>query len=207
MRTRFLRIMLCGLLALSLASRVGAEPGTAPVPLTPELLRAVMPKVPDDQATRFAELLNTTLKEFDINSPRRQAAFLAQLAHESGQLRHMEEIASGEAYEGRKDLGNTQPGDGKRYKGRGPIQLTGRANYRMAGQALGLDLEGKPEQAAQPEVGFRVAGWFWKSHGLNELADKRDFRAITRRINGGLNGLESRQKYYDNALKALGANR
>jgi len=207
MRTRFLRIMLCGLLALSLASRVGAEPGTPPVPLTPELLRAVMPKVPDDQATRFAELLNTTLKEFDINSPRRQAAFLAQLAHESGQLRHMEEIASGEAYEGRKDLGNTQPGDGKRYKGRGPIQLTGRANYRKAGQALGLDLEGKPEQASQPEVGFRVAGWFWKSHGLNELADKGDFRAITRRINGGLNGLESRQKYYDNALKALGANR
>jgi len=199
--------MLCGLLALSLASRVGAEPGTPPVPLTPELLRAVMPKVPDDQATRFAELLNTTLKEFDINSPRRQAAFLAQLAHESGQLRHMEEIASGEAYEGRKDLGNTQPGDGKRYKGRGPIQLTGRANYRKAGQALGLDLEGKPEQASQPEVGFRVAGWFWKSHGLNELADKGDFRAITRRINGGLNGLESRQKYYDNALKALGANR
>src|SRR5215467_14480028 len=116
----------------------------------------------------------------------------------------MEEIASGAAYEGRRDLGNTQPGDGKRYKGRGPIQLTGRANYRRAGKALGLDLEKDPAKAADPAVGFRVAGWFWKTHGLNELADKGDFREITRRINGGYNGLASRQAFYKKAKEVLG---
>jgi putative chitinase len=183
------------LLALTPAAR--AEP----LPLA--RLQAVMPHLPQEKAEAYLEPLNKALAEFDIDTPKRRAAFLAQLAHESGELRYMEEIASGEAYEGRKDLGNTERGDGKRYKGRGPIQLTGRANYRRAGQALGLDLEGNPEQAAKPEVGFRVAGWFWKMHGLNELADKGDFREITRRINGGYHGLESREKYYRRALDVL----
>lgn len=116
----------------------------------------------------------------------------------------MEEIASGAAYEGRKDLGNTQPGDGMRYKGRGPIQLTGRANYLNCGNALGLDLVSNPEIVSTVDVGCRVAGWFWVTKGLNLLADERDFDRITRRINGGTNGARERQAYYAVALDALG---
>jgi len=107
------------------------------------------------------------------------------------------------AYEGRRDLGNTQPGDGKRYKGRGPIQLTGRNNYRAAGGALGLELEANPQRAADVDVGFRVAAWFWTSRGLNLLADVGDFREITRRINGGFNGLPQREAYSRRALEVL----
>ena len=119
--------------------------------------------------------------------------FLAQLAHESGNFKYMEEIASGAAYEGRKDLGNTQAGDGKRYKGRGPIQLTGRANYRRYGQQLGIDFENNPEIVAIPSVGLLVACKFWSDNGLNELADKDDVLSITKRINGGTNGLQDRK--------------
>lgn len=121
--------------------------------------------------------------------------FLAQLAHESGNFRYMEEIASGAAYEGRKDLGNTQPGDGKRYKGRGPIQLTGRANYRKYGQQLGIDFENNPEIVATPSIGLMVACKFWSDNGLNALADKDDVMTITRRINGGTNGLDDRKAH------------
>ena len=119
--------------------------------------------------------------------------FLAQLAHESGNFRYMEEIASGAAYEGRKDLGNVNKGDGVRYKGRGPIQLTGRANYRKYGQQLGIDFENNPEIVAIPSVGLLVACKFWFDNGLNALADQDDLRAITRRINGGLNGFDDRK--------------
>ena len=121
--------------------------------------------------------------------------FLAQLAHESGNFRYMEEIASGAAYEGRKDLGNTQAGDGKRFKGRGPIQLTGRANYRRYGQQLGIDFENNPEIVAIPSVGLLVACKFWSDNGLNTLADQDDLRATTRRINGGYNGFEDRKAH------------
>ena len=119
--------------------------------------------------------------------------FLAQLAHESGNFRYMEEIASGAAYEGRKDLGNTLAGDGKRFKGRGPIQLTGRANYRRYGQQLGIDFENNPAIVAIPSVGLLVACKFWSDNGLNELADKDDVVSITKRINGGTNGLADRK--------------
>jgi predicted chitinase len=172
--------------------------------VTTKQLQAIMTHLPDERATSFLKPLNDAMREFDINTPKRQAAFLAQIAHESGQLKYMEEIASGEAYEGRKGLGNTEPGDGKRYKGRGPIQLTGRNNYRKAGAALKLDLEGKPELAAQPDIGCRVAGWFWKTHGLNDLADKGDFQMITKRVNGGTNGRASRDAYFKRAKEALG---
>jgi putative chitinase len=179
-----------------------AEPPPFPA-LTEAQFRRIMPRLPRGGGKRFLGPLNAAMKEFHIDTPKRQAAFLAQLAHESGELRYMEEIASGAAYEGRKDLGNTQPGDGKRFKGRGPIQLTGRANYRRAGKALGLDLEDHPETVATPAVGCRVAGWFWKTRGLNELADRGEFREITRRVNGGFRGLESRQEYYRRALEVL----
>jgi predicted chitinase len=172
--------------------------------VTLEVLRAVMPNLAAGKASEYLPLLNTAMAEAQINTPKRQAAFLAQLAHESAELRYFEEIASGKAYEGRKDLGNTQPGDGVRYKGRGPIQLTGRANYRAAGQALGLDLEGDPPLAARPDVGFRTAGWFWTKKDLNRFADSGDFRELTRRINGGYNGMKERERYHEAAKKALG---
>lgn len=166
-------------------------------------LHRIMPSLPMSKARAYLPLLNRAMAEAHINTKQRKAMFLAQLAHESGGLRYFEELASGAAYEGRRDLGNTQPGDGVRYKGRGPIQLTGRANYRAAGRALGLPLESNPKMAAKPSVGFRTAAWFWSSHGLNGYADRGDFRGVTLRINGGYNGYSSRLAYYQRALKVL----
>lgn len=166
-------------------------------------LQRIMPNLSTSKAQAYLPHLNKAMGEAGIVGKDRQAAFLAQLAHESGGLVYMEEIASGAAYEGRSDLGNTQPGDGVRYKGRGPIQLTGRANYRAAGKALGVDLEGNPELAAQPHVAFRIATWYWQSRGLNQLADAGNFTAITQRINGGYNGLADRQQYWARAKSVL----
>ena len=125
----------------------------------------------------------------------RALMFLAQLGHESAGLRYMEEIASGAAYEGRLDLGNTQVNDGTRFKGRGPIQLTGRANYRRFGDLLNIPLESIPTIAARPNVGFRVAVMYWTDRGLNAWADAGDFRRITREINGGYNGMDDRNRW------------
>ena len=102
------------------------------------------------------------------------------------------EYASGKAYEGRRDLGNTQKGDGARFRGRGLIQLTGRANYTAASKALGEPYALDPELVERFPAAAIVSGWFWQTHGLNELADKDDVKAVTRRVNGGLNGLDSR---------------
>jgi len=166
----------------------------------------IMPNLAKSKASDYLSYLNQALVEAKINTPLRKAAFLAQLAHESGELKYFEEIASGKAYEGRKDLGNTQPGDGVRYKGRSPIQLTGRSNYRKCGQALGLDLENNPECADDLDIAFRVAAWFWTSRKLNIFADKgKDhFDEITFRVNGGYNGKAQRDKYYQKALEVLG---
>jgi predicted chitinase len=122
-----------------------------------------------------------------------RAMFLAQMAHESGNFRYDEEIHDGSNYEGRSDLGNTQPGDGKRYKGRGYIQLTGRANYRHYGNKLGFDLEGQPELAKRPDVAAAVAVGYWNERVNREAARKGDVRTVTRNINGGYNGLADRE--------------
>ncbi len=152
----------------------------------------------------YYDKLVPAMSEFEIDSKERQAAFLAQIAHESAKLRYWEEIASGAAYEGRKDLGNTHPGDGMRYKGRGPIQLTGRANYVKASAHFGIDFVSNPETVAHPDYGLRIAGWFWDTHGLNPLADTGNFDRITRIINGGYNGLAEREAYWRRAKLALG---
>ncbi|MDO1560435.1 glycoside hydrolase family 19 protein [Brevundimonas sp. 2R-24] len=128
-----------------------------------------------------------------LDSGLRLAHFMGQCAHESGGFRYMEEIASGQAYEGRADLGNTVAGDGRRYKGRGPIQLTGRANYRRFGRLLGIDLEAHPEIVSHPSIGLLCGCLYWSDRGLNTLADADQLEAITRRINGGLNGLADRR--------------
>jgi len=174
--------------------------------VTDDELRKIMPNCAAAKRANYLPFIQQAMQEFEITSYLREAAFLAQLAHESGELRYMEEIASGGAYEGRRDLGNTQPGDGKRYKGRGPIQLTGRANYQKYGDLLGLDLVNNPTIAATPQVGFRIAGQFWQLNGLNPLADQQNFKQITKRINGGYNGLEDRTMYYDRAKRVLNKN-
>ena len=135
------------------------------------------------------------LNEYAINTPLRMAHFMAQLAHESDGFKATREYHDGSNYEGRRDLGNTEAGDGKRYRGRGLIQLTGRYNYRKAGDALGLNLVGHPELAEKFPAALEVSCWFWAANGLNELADRDDVRAVTRRINGGLNGFEDRNRY------------
>lgn len=177
--------------------------------ITLEQLRAIMPNAKVAWAEAYLDPLNRAMIEYQITTRLRASAFVAQLAVESGELRYMEEIASGIKYDitvnRRKalKLGNVNPGDGKRYKGRGPIQLTGRTNYRRAGADLGLDLEGNPVIAASPKVAFRIAGWFWQTRKLNKYADVPNFNEVTRRINGGYTHLARRKKYYKRALDVL----
>ncbi|MFI8035177.1 glycoside hydrolase family 19 protein [Acinetobacter sp. ABJ_C3_5] len=160
---------------------------------------------PHARAEELALAANVHMRTYRIlDNDLRLAHFIAQLAHESGNFRYMEEIASGRAYEGRKDLGNTEKGDGTRYKGRGPIQLTGRANYRKYGRALGIDFENNPEIVALPSIGMLVACKYWYDNGLNELADKDDINLITRRINGGFNGLDDRKAKLNTMKNMLG---
>jgi putative chitinase len=175
-----------------------------PVDITPDLLRAIMPHASVPNSEKYAGPLAAACAENGIDTPARVAAFLAQIAHESGSLKFLRELATGDAYEGRKDLGNTQPGDGRRFKGRGLIQITGRANYQAVGTALGLDLIHDPAQLEQPGPACRSAGWFWQTRKLNPLADAGAFAKITRRINGGLNGYDDRLAYYERAKAALG---
>ena len=183
--------------------------------LTREKLLAIMPLVPAKKRDEVVAFLQAAMTEFAVNKPARAAAFLAQLAHESGQLRFMEEIWGPTEAQRRYEppgalaekLGNTEPGDGKRFKGRGPIQITGRANYRRYGGLLGIDLVSDPGRAALSDLGFRIAGLFWERNGLNELADRADvdaFRLITKRINGGLNGQKDREQFYAVACAVLG---
>lgn len=155
------------------------------------------------RAAVFAGPLNLAMEEFGIITVPRQTSFLSQIAHESLSLLYTAEIASGVRYEGRLDLGNTQPGDGKRFKGRGLIQVTGRANYTACMLALDVDCVEHPELLEAPLMAARSAGWFWATHGLNKLADAGDQRAVTKRINGGYNGLAERLEFFESARKVL----
>lgn len=200
--------------------------------LTLDQFKKIMPRMarnPNDAAT-YLPLLNAAMTEVQINTKNRMAAFLAQIAHESGELKYMEEIWGPSDAQKRYEppsslatkLGNTQPGDGFKYRGRGPIQLTGRANYKACGSKLGLDLEGNPDLASKPAQAFRVACWFWSKNNINALADAlkgdadldcakvinvpsdaKAFDKITKVINGGYNGKHDRDKYYRLALTVL----
>jgi putative chitinase len=171
-------------------------------------LHRIMPNLPADKRDLYFPHLVQAMAKYEINTALRVSAFLAQLAHESAELKYMEEIwgptAAQKRYEGRADLGNSQPGDGKRFKGRGPIQITGRSNYRKYGALLGVDMEANPDLAAKPEYGFQIAALYWKLNKCNEYADQRNFKALTRAINGGLTNLADRERYYAIAKKALG---
>lgn len=179
--------------------------------LTDPLLARIMPNASAVRRADCLDPINATMQRFDIVTLARAAAFLAQVAHESGELQFMRELWGPTPQQKRYDppsdlarqLGNTQPGDGRRYCGRGPIQITGRANYRRYGRLLDLDLEGDPAQAEAPPVGFLIAGEYWTRNGLNALSDAGDFDGITRRINGGMRGAADRQRFFQRAQAAL----
>jgi putative chitinase len=172
--------------------------------ITPQLLREIAgAPVSKTIVEHLSEYLPQVMDEYGINTKLRIAHFLAQIAHESAHFRTLEEYASGAAYEGRKDLGNIYRGDGRRYKGRGVIQLTGRHNYRKYGRLIGVDLENNPLRASEPEISLRTAAEFWKQNNLNALADTDNVRAITRRINGGQNGLQDRMNKLARAKRFL----
>jgi putative chitinase len=186
-------------------------------------LKEVAPSISPTALSVYPALLSELMPKYEINTADRVQCFLAQLAHESGCFRFTREIALGNAYEGRRDLGNTHPGDGVRYKGRGLIQITGRNNYQACSKALfGNDrLLEEPQLLEQPRYATESACWFWKSRGLNEIADKEDswvitvrqgtprqatynkFQYITYRINGGQNGYKERLAFYNRARQFI----
>ena len=200
------------------------------MPITTQQLLQILPNA-GRQAGVFVPVLNTAMGKYGIVTRLRIAAFIAQIGHESGQLtrlvenlnysaeglmktwpsrfdlvrataaaRKPEQIAN-IVYAGR--MGNTEPGDGWKYRGRGLFQVTGKTNYAACGDALGLDFVNRPELLEQPQHACMSAAWFWASRGLSTLADAGKFDTITRRINGGQNGATDRQALYDKALKVL----
>lgn len=182
------------------------------MPLTVSQLQHILPNA-RHQAGVFISVLNGAMDRRDINTPKRIAAFLAQVGHESGQLQYVRELGS-DHYLSKYDtgtlavrLGNSpQPdGDGQKYRGRGLIQITGRHNYRECSLGLFGDerLLAMPELLEQPQWAAESAAWFWSENGLNELADRDQFNSITRRINGGLNGLHNRLQLWARARAVL----
>lgn len=174
----------------------------AALPVDAALLHRLAPRVSGRRAAHqagiidgMAEAIGGVLARYGIDTPLRAAHFLAQVAHESDGFSTTEEYASGRAYEGRRDLGNVQPGDGVRFKGRGLIQLTGRTNYGWVGRALGLPLTDHPEAVNDPHTYLLVSCEFWHRRNLVARSDADDLVGITRAVNGGLNGLDSRRKY------------
>jgi len=185
---------------------------------------------------KWLDPLNSTFDKYELNTPTRQAAFIGQCGHESGNFKTLEEnlhysakglmatwhsrfpdeatadkyannpeMIANKVYGGRADLGNTEDGDGWRFHGRGVIQLTGRANYKTCGDAIGVDLINAPELLLEPKNAVMSAGWFWNKRGLNALADNQDWETITKRINGGTLGLQDRIDKTHKAMDILGA--
>lgn len=160
------------------------------------------------RAARYIAWLNATMREFDITTIPRQASFLAQVGHESGQLLYVAELASGAAYDTgalAAKLGNTPEadGDGQRWKGHGLIQVTGMTNHKACAAYFGIPLDAVAAWLTAPEGACRSAGWFWKTKGLNQLADAGDQVAVTRRVNGGTNGLAERLALFKTARDVL----
>lgn len=171
--------------------------------MTKDELKKIMIYATDANIELYTPLLNEYMHEFDICGKLREAAFLATIIHESGSFKYTAEIASGKAYEGRRDLGNINQGDGIKYKGRGLIQITGRRNYAQISDAFDIDFINNPKLLEHPRWATRSACWWWDSRELNKLADVHDFRGVTLIVNGGLNGWEDRQIWYNRALKYL----
>lgn len=183
---------------------------TSPVMITVQQLKKVMPNALSKNVDTYLPYLNEYMPKFGIEGKLRICHFLAQVAHESGEFRYSQEIASGKAYDTGKlavALGNTPEadGDGQKYKGRGLIQLTGTTNYRRFNEYLQKNFGNKadvlknPEIVATPEYAVMTACWFFATSGCLALADKDDIKAVTKRVNGGLNGFDQRKKYYERA--------
>ena len=174
-------------------------------------LRAAMPRASSANVLRYQPHLDASARAHGIDTPLRLAHWLAQIAHESGSLHYVEEIASGTAYEGRRDLGNVKPGDGVRFKGRGLIQLTGRANYERYAKDTGHPVDLEPSKLADHAfLAADVAGWFWATNNCNRWADLDDLRAVSGIVNAGnpraakINGLADRMARLIEAKKGLG---
>lgn len=149
--------------------------------------------------------LNVCLNRFEINTNVRLRHFLAQIAHESGGLRWLQELATGDDYEWRKDLGNVKPGDGRKYKGAGVIQLTGRANYQAFADYMNDQKIMQGSEFVAAEYPFTSAGFWWRNNGMNALADSgANVEAVTLKVNGGRNGLSDRIAYYQKSTQVIG---
>lgn len=198
-------------------------------------LKDCLPEASDQNIALYTQAIDDALNEFDISTPQRIAAFLAQIGHESGSLKFVKENLNYSAqgllktfpkyftadvanqyqrnpeaianriYANRMGNGPEESGDGWAFRGRGFIQVTGRTNYQACGDFLGMDLVSDPSYLETPEGAARSAGWYWASRNLNALADVGDMKQITRKINGGYIGLEDRIKHYNHALEVLGA--
>ncbi|WP_244136968.1 glycoside hydrolase family 19 protein [Burkholderia pyrrocinia] len=186
--------------------------------MTPQTLSTAF-QIPLSQAIPWADPLSAAMALYAIDSPARQAAFLAQCGHECGRFQWLREIwgptPAQRAYEPpaakAADLGNTQPGDGFRYRGGGLLQITGRYNFRVMGQKIGIDLEGNPDQIVQPSVAAEASAQFWADKALSAFADTGDFLSISRAINLGNscsaatpNGMPDRLALWDSCRAALG---
>ncbi|CAK0755180.1 putative chitinase [Gammaproteobacteria bacterium] len=175
------------------------------------IIEQVMPRAKGKLAELYSAHLINAMSSAKITGVMREAAFLAQIAHESGELKYCREIwgptSWQEKYEGHKGLGNILPGDGKRFMGRGLIQLTGRDNYQRCSRALFQDerLLDNPKLLEEPEYATLSAAWYWNVQKINEPADAGDFQAVTKRINPALLGFQQRQAYYRLALECLKA--
>lgn len=179
--------------------------------ITNSQLKQIYPFSTEKNRQKYLSYLNEFMAFYNISTIQRIAAFLAQVGHESGQLFYCEEIASGKAYEGRVDLGNIEKGDGIRFKGRGLIQITGRANYQkltneMRDLPIGVDFVSEPHLLTEPQYAVKSACWWWHNRKLNELSDEDsevNFKHITRIINGGYNGYTDRYKIWQRAKQIL----
>ena len=171
--------------------------------MTPKEIRSIAVHADDKKIEVYTPLLNQYMHEFGICGRMRESAFLATVIHESGSFQYTRELASGRAYEWRKDLGNVIAGDGVKFKGRGLIQITGRRNYEQISNEFGIDFVKNPHLLEEPEWAVKSACWWWQSNGLNEIADKGDFQKVTRRVNGGLTGWAERSKWYALAKSVL----
>lgn len=189
--------------------------------MTEEQLKKIFPQIKPEKLKVYTAAFNEVLPQFGMDTPKRIACFLGQVGHESAQLRYDKELGSkynkadpkdpnepvGTLYEGRKSLGNTEPGDGPKFIGRGILQLTGRENYTLYSKKLGIDLVNHPDLAADPVVATKIACQYFKDRGLIELSDKLDVDTITLKVNGKAKlGLEERKHFTQKALEVLGDN-
>lgn len=190
-------------------SQPAETPSSTPYSVLPLIVALVNVGVRTSRAEEFAKPLTLAMQEFGIVTPLEQAAFLANGLHETMMLRYLREIwgptVAQKKYDNRTEKGNTNPGDGYRYRGGGFIHLTWCCNYETTGKAIGVDLKSNPERVAEPTIASRSAGHFWKSRGLHAVLAAGGFVAVVKSINGGTNGLAERERLFAALKKELGA--